>query len=461
MLVRQLLTSIVPKRLPYCLITIVVLFFPPGTSLAQQPFGPLPTTNSASPTQNVLTLDEAVRLSTLQASSFQQAAINERIAAEDLRQAKSAFLPQITVPLSYLYTTPALGLPPGEPRVQSFIANNAIGEYQGYLALSGDLDIAGKLRATVAKNRALLAAAQAGTDVARRTLTEAVIEAYYGLALATAQRRAAEQNLTTAEEFENITSLLLSGGEVAAVDLTRAQLQTTARRDELEKARATEDVAAGGLRVFVGYEFSRSIATSDIALAAPVDSELQRFNSADVLRRPEFLQFDAELKAAKQDARIAHADRLPSLTYTVLGGFDTDSLHSPRFKEHSGASGLLSLNIPVFDWGATKSRERQAQLRVELAQNQRALAIREFNQQFYAAQAQATRAATRVRLAQTAISQAETNVSASVARYRAGEAQIVEVTDAQTTLVTERAAFYQALFDYQIALSRLRQATGR
>jgi len=34
--------------------------------------------------------------------------------------------------------------------------------------VAGDLDIAGKLRATLAKNRALLAAAHAGTEVARR-----------------------------------------------------------------------------------------------------------------------------------------------------------------------------------------------------------------------------------------------------------------------------------------------------
>jgi outer membrane protein TolC len=35
------------------------------------------------------------------------------------------------------------------------------------------------------------------------------------------------------------------------------------------------------------------------------------------------------------------------------------------------------------------------------------------------------------------------------------------VTEAQTTLVTQRSALYQALFDYQVALARLKQATGR
>ena len=36
----------------------------------------------------------------------------------------------------------------------------------------------------------------------------------------------------------------------------------------------------------------------------------------------------------------------------------------------------------------------------------------------------------------------------------------VEVTDAQTTLVEQRNALYQAIFDYQTSLARLRQATG-
>ena len=66
-----------------------------------------------------------------------------------------------------------------------------------------------------------------------------------------------------------------------------------------------------------------------------------------------------------------------------------------------------------------------------------------------------------IRLAREGVTKAQDNLTASIARYRAGEAQIVEVTDAQTTLVTQRSALYQAIFDYQVALSRLKQATGQ
>jgi outer membrane protein TolC len=119
------------------------------------------------------------------------------------------------------------------------------------------------------------------------------------------------------------------------------------------------------------------------------------------------------------------------------------------------------LNIPIFDWGASRSREQQARLRVDIAENERTLALRGFSQQFYAAQAQAANAATRIGIAREGVVKAQDNLSSSIARYRAGEAQIVEVTDAQTTLVMQRSSLYQAIFDYQTALARLRQATGQ
>jgi outer membrane protein TolC len=408
-----------------------------------------------------LSLDEALRLANAQASAFQTARLNERIAAEDVRQAQAAFLPKVSTPLSYIYTSPALGLPPGEPRGPSFISADGIGVYDALVNVSGDFDITGRLRATLAKNRALLAAAHAGAEVARRELAQAVIEAYFGLALANAQVRAAQTNLEAAQEFENITSLLLSGGEVASVDLTRAQLQTLARRDELEKARTNEAVTAGSLRVLVGYDFARSISTTDLALALPVASEYQQFKAEDVSRRPEFTQLEQQLRAARQEIRIARADRLPSLSYSMNGGFETDSLKSPRLKEHTGVSAGISFSVPIFDWGASRSRETQARLRVEVAENERTLALRGFTQQFYAAQAQAANAAARINLAREGVTKAQDNVAASIARYRAGEAPIVEVTDAQTTLVEQRNALYQAIFDYQTALARLRQATAQ
>jgi outer membrane protein TolC len=290
---------------PRAVLLVVLLALLCLVANGQTPAAPssaqLPSNNQPNPDLSPLSLDQALRLAAAQASTYQSAILNERIAAEDIKQAQAAFLPKVSAPLGYIYTSPAIGQPPGEPRLPSFIASDAISQYQAFVSVSGDFDIAGKLRATLAKNRSLLAAAHAGTEVARRALSQAVIETYYGLALATAQRQAAEANLSAAEEFERLTSLLLSGGEVAPVDLTRAQLQALSRRDELERARITEQVVAGSVRVLIGYDFARPLTTTELALALPTDSEFRRFKAADLFRRPEFIQLEQQLSAARQE----------------------------------------------------------------------------------------------------------------------------------------------------------------
>ena len=409
----------------------------------------------------ILTRDEAIRLALMQASAFQQAQLSEQVAAEDVRQAQMAFLPRLANASSVIYNSPLRGLPPGAAREPSFIAANGISEYEALMGVTGDLDLAGRLRATLRRARSLLEGARAGTEAARRTLIQATAEAYYGLSLATARRQSSELGLAAAEEFERITSLLVNGGEVAQVDLLRARLQTTARRDELEQARATESVAADGLRALIGGDFNLPLTVIDLSTALPAPDELTGFGADAIIQRPEIIAFNAQRHAAELDVALARAERRPQLTYNISGGFDSDSLHTDPLHQHTGILATINLTIPIFDWGASKSRERQAKQRLQLLDASRTLALRGFSQQFSAARAQAVSAATRVNLTNAAIPDATRNVELSIARYRAGEAQIIEVTDAQNSLVAQRAALYQAIFDYQVALTRLRQATGQ
>jgi outer membrane protein TolC len=311
-----------------------------------------------------LSLDEAVRLALRHGSTFQQEALNERVAAEDVRQARSAFLPRIDSTSSVIYTSPAIGVAtaPGTPRSPSFIAANAITEYQSLLGVTGELDVSGRLRATLRRNVALLEAARVGTQVARRALIQATNDAYFSLALATAQRSAAEQNMTSAEEFERVTSLLLQAGEVATLDLSLAQLQTNTRHNELEQARATKIVAADALRVLVGYDFTQTIAATDLLMTMPESGEIERLTIDMISRRPELAQFEAERRAAEQDIKLARAERRPQVTYSINGGFDTSSLRPACLREITGVSATIGVSIPIFDWGASKSRELQAQV---------------------------------------------------------------------------------------------------
>ena len=116
---------------------------------------------------SLLTREEAIRLALIQASAFQSARYTELIAAEDVKQSRIAFLPRIAIPSTFVYNSPTLG--PVSADKFSFIAANAVTEYQSLASATGEIDIVGRLRAGLRRSLALLEAARAGTEVARRT----------------------------------------------------------------------------------------------------------------------------------------------------------------------------------------------------------------------------------------------------------------------------------------------------
>ena len=143
-------TPAVPSRSP------VPNSTPPPTTIATpHPVGtpsatpsaaaPLPTPNiaglpdlSAVDSRNrvdlakLITLNEAIDLATKQISALTTADLNARIAAEDVKQARAAFFPRVTAPLSFIFTSPSLANT--SPREPSFISADAITVYQALLS---------------------------------------------------------------------------------------------------------------------------------------------------------------------------------------------------------------------------------------------------------------------------------------------------------------------------------------
>ncbi len=440
----------------------------PSTTPISPTATPPPTVNLTSPASpqiiTPISRDQAVQMTLQQISTYNQTQLNERIAAQEIVQSRAALYPRITSNPTLIYTSPSLtgSNPNGISHPPSFLGANAISEYQGLITASGEIDISGKLHATIRRNQALLEAARSGTEAARRTLIENLDESYLNLALAETKKMAAEENLRLAAEFGNLTKLLAEGGEVPPIDGVRADVLTASRRDELIQADFAQQLAADALRVFLGYDFSQPISVMNLLTSVPDSTEIDNLTGgATNQTRPEIAQLNAEQRAAQEDVKVAKAERRPQLTYILDGGFVSDSLFPKPILDTLGVRATIGVTIPIFDFGVTKSRIQQAEIKAKIAEQTKLFAERMLSQQYRAALLQAQSARDRIRLLGDSIKNAEKVVEVSTLRYRAGEAPATEVTDAQTQLINQRTALYQAIYDYQVALARLRQAVGK
>jgi outer membrane protein TolC len=119
-----------------------------------------------------------------------------------------------------------------------------------------------------------------------------------------------------------------------------------------------------------------------------------------------------------------------------------------------------TLDLPLFNWGATQSKVKQAQLRraqarVELsaAQRQALAEVRTFYSEAQAARAQ-------LDLLRQSADLAAEGLRLTTLRYQAGEATALEIVDAQNALTLARNNYDDGEARYRIAIANLQTLTG-
>ena len=99
-----------------------------------------------------------------------------------------------------------------------------------------------------------------------------------------------------------------------------------------------------------------------------------------------------------------------------------------------GYSGAATLNIPIFSWGATQSKVKQAELQRHQAQVELSAAQRQALADFQSFYAEAQTALGQIDTLRSSADLAAESLRLTNLRYQAGEATALEVVDAQNTL---------------------------
>ncbi len=417
---------------------IVVLMA--GVASAQQP-------------GQVLTLDDCLKLAEAQFSLAERARLDERSAGELVRQARAGFLPQAAWANSFIYNSPSR-INPGE---FSFLGLNGIREYISQPAINQELDVSGRLRAQLQAGRAELAAARARTAITVRDLRLAVREAYYGLLEARHNVEAAQRNVDEAETFARRTRLMADNGEAARADVVKADVQLAARRRDLYAAQ-NEAVNAGiRLKSFWSSDLAQPPDVADTFFQVPTEQDYLNWDVSMIQRRSEFSLLDASEQAARAEARLARSERRP--TFNLEYNYGIDSTHVSIADR--GFTVAATLRFVLFDWGHSRSRERQA----EYARNQvvidRQISLRNFTGAFYTERNNVELAVKQMAEGKRETELARESLRLARLRYDAGETTALEVVDAQNTLASAEIAYNAVIFNYHMARARLEVATGQ
>ena len=137
------------------------------------------------------------------------------------------------------------------------------------------------------------------------------------------------------------------------------------------------------------------------------------------------------------------------------------SNRGPDDRQNLGSVVQATVNVPVWNWGATQSKVRQARLQQQQAQLDLTTAQRQLLATLDSSYLEAQAAQAQLASLRSSMDLSEENLRLTLLRYQAGESTALEVVDAQTTLLQARNAYDDGLSRYRLALAGLQVLTGR
>jgi outer membrane protein TolC len=440
---------VVFRNLIFCILVGCVIPGWPQTGVGATP-GQI---SQPSPTSAPLTLADAIKLAKANAPEFRAAVTEAGLARENRVQARAALLPDVS------YNTGAIYTEPNGTDTGVFIEANAVREYVSRGVIHQGIGFS-----TVADYRNakfLEAAARARQEVAARGLVAAVVKAFYSEIIGARKAQNAQAAADEARRFLDLSQKLERGGEVAHSDVIKAQLQANDRQRDLQEARLDEEKTRLDFAVLVFAKYTPDYQLVDDLQQTPALPDFTHAQDLAASNNPELKAAVAAMSAAHQEVASAIGGHLPTLSVNYLYGIDATHYATRTGPINNlGYQLIASLDFPIFNWGATQSKVKQAQLRrdqvqVELNATQRQ-ALAELHEFYSEAQTS---------LAQLDILRQSTDLAAeslrlTTMRYQGGEATALEVVDAQNTLVQARNNHEDGMVRYRVALATLQTLTG-
>lgn len=416
-----------------------------------------------------ITLQDALTMAMERAFALERGANAVAQSEIAVASSRSAFLPTLNFNSS---TAQSYGRQFVEGRFENRATESLnFGVSAGVNVFNGFADEAEVARADFARE----SAEQTLRRTRQNTLFD-VATAYLNVLLRDEQRSVQEENLRQQELQLLRVQQLIDAGARPSSDLFQQRAEVA--QAELAVVNARRDVQTAQvqlvqrLRLNPAGSYTFEVPEDLIPALEEVrmDYRAEALISQALDTRSDLQALSSSIEAAQQSERIARSTRLPRINFNVsygsgwtsaftevvrdpLTGLPAGTRDVPFFDQldrRRSGSVQLSLALPIYDRNATRLNTQRAQLATRNAQLDREELRQAIATQVQTALLDAQATAEQVRVTAVQVEAAEQALAAVQARYEAGAATLLEVTQAQTAVTRARSSSVTA--KYTLAL---------
>ena len=338
----------------------------------------------------------------------------------------------------------------------------AVNSYSAEGSLSAyELDLFGRIRSLSSAEQNRYFATEAAARATRLTLVADVADAWLTYAMDASLLTIARDTADAARKNMELTRRRLQGGIAPRSDLRQAEIALRIAEEDIAAQTTALAQALNALELLVGAPVDPAYLATAIEEAGAKFAEVPAgLDSAILLRRPDVIEAEYQLRAANAEIGAARAALFPKISLTGLLGFTSTALSSLFTNGNFGWEAGTDASYAIFRGGAGRAE-------IALSKAQRDAALATYRKAIQAAFRDVANALARrgtiedqLKGAQGRRDAAADNYFLADRRYRGGVDSYLESLTAQQALYTAEKALVETRLVRASNLISLYRALG-
>lgn len=409
-----------------------------------------------------LSLSSCREMALSQSESLKQAEHKYQQSCLDNKIAGSAFLPKIEASATGTYIFPDIDMMGMDLRMR--------GTYMAGITLTQPLYAGGKI---MTGKRLSKLGESIASEQRRMTMMDVLVEAdnaYWTLIAVREKVKMLEGYKMQMDSLFNQVSTAVNAGLATDNELLRIEASRSDIKYQMQKARNGEDLCRMSLCRITGIDSHAGLELTDTTIH--VDEP--QFLTADINERPEINLLKRQVEATQKQIQMSRANMLPTVGlvagYMYYGNIKLNSMvdagngtmvpYSQEFRDGLGAV-MLSVKIPIFEWGANLKKVKKAKLDLKNAELEYNKNSRLMDLEAQSALKNVYDGYQLIKTAEIGLKQAEENLRVTNNKYNASMALLTDLLDAQSQWKQAKSNLIEAQTQYKIYETEFLRATGK
>ncbi len=272
------------------------------------------------------------------------------------------------------------------------------------------------------------------------------------------------ESLHQLRDYLDLVERLEKGGGSSYTDVLKTQVQLQSSERSLQKANESLASSKYALAELMGGAIDTSFTVVG-ELESLLSGKFTDFATFDLSQNLDIALAELNVNKSTFETELARSERLPVLSAVADAGLLTsfDNLRLPA-SERLGVYGYtvgMTLEVPLFTWGATDLRVQQRQLATQALGLQLEEVRRSVTTEYQKTRFQLAKSNERLRSVRTSLQAAAENFMLTKAKYASGGVLSLEVLSAQQLLTDLKLEELSTIAEGQLLLARLEQITSR